>query len=403
MVARILLLTVLIAAVPGCAVAQYGPPPPGGPPPEEGYEDDAPPPDEYDDSLEPYGTWGDDPQYGVIWHPAVPYGWRPYVEGHWVWSPYGWTWVSYEPWAWTFHYGRWVYVSAFGWSWVPGYVWGPAWVDWYWGDGFVGWAPLSPFASHVTVVNSFVFVNERDFCARRLRPVLYDHRRIPGRVLHDWHRRDFRAPDHERIERVSRHPVQRVDRRPPETIAPRGGSHLARPGTAPRLGGARRADRGDHGFVRPREDDRVHRGVVRPRQDAGRAFARPRAGDDRGRERAWGGNGQRRMRMARPDVDPGLGAARRAPVDPRPAAPAPGFRAPRASQPFTPPPNRGGGDHWSPPSRGGSVAPPPGWDARGMRGGTVGRGGGALAPRADRGHDGRTWQRPGGSPGIGHP
>jgi hypothetical protein len=426
MLRRSLLLAVLLGIVPGCAVAQYGPPPPDdapppdgyedeAPPPPEGYDDQAPPPEQYDDSLSPYGSWGDDPQYGRIWRPAVAYGWQPYVDGQWVWSPYGWTWVSYEPWAWTFHYGRWVYVSAFGWSWVPGYVWGPAWVDWYWGDGFVGWAPLSPFATHVTVVNQFVFVRERDFCARRLRPVLFDHRRVPDPVLRGWHRRDFRAPDHDRIERVSNHPIMRVDRRPPETIAPRGGGgRLARPGTEPRLGGARRADRGDRGLVQPRQDDGGFgrrgrdrggdRGFVRPRQDE---RANRGQDDDPGRRFGRGDGRERRQpapRLARPRLDPDLGGARRAPdapVYPRPAAPAPGWQAPRRSQPFTPPPGRGGGERgWSRPAPpavpGGAVTPAPAFDARGMRGGAIGRGGSAgERPRADRGRHGS-----GASPGL---
>ena len=31
-----------------------------------------------------------------------------------------------------------------GWLWVPGTDWGPAWVSWQHGDGYVGWAPLPP-------------------------------------------------------------------------------------------------------------------------------------------------------------------------------------------------------------------------------------------------------------------
>ena len=148
---------------PGDAAPEVGDdtPEPGDDPPDVG--DSAPDPGDYQDALAPYGTWNDTDAYGRIWQPAVAVGWQPYVQGHWAWTPYGWTWISYEPWGWTFHYGRWMLLPA-GWYWVPGTVWGPAWVDWYWGDGFVGWAPLSPFATHVTVINHFVFVHVAHFC-----------------------------------------------------------------------------------------------------------------------------------------------------------------------------------------------------------------------------------------------
>ncbi len=31
-----------------------------------------------------------------------------------------------------------------GWFWVPGDEWAPAWVDWRYGDDYIGWAPLPP-------------------------------------------------------------------------------------------------------------------------------------------------------------------------------------------------------------------------------------------------------------------
>ena len=31
-----------------------------------------------------------------------------------------------------------------GWCWIPGTTWGPAWVNWRWGGGYVGWAPMAP-------------------------------------------------------------------------------------------------------------------------------------------------------------------------------------------------------------------------------------------------------------------
>ncbi len=97
-------------------------------------------------SLSPYGRWIENSAYGMCWRPiGVPNWWRPYTYGHWVWSDYGWTWVSNYPWGWaTFHYGRWVFDPPYGWIWVPGYVWAPSWVEWRWGGGYAGWAPMPP-------------------------------------------------------------------------------------------------------------------------------------------------------------------------------------------------------------------------------------------------------------------
>jgi hypothetical protein len=92
------------------------------------------------------GTWIQTPQFGYVWQPTVTDPqWAPYTDGHWVYTQDGWTWISDEPWGWaTYHYGRWANLDGVGWCWVPGYVWGPAWVSWRYGDGYAGWAPLPP-------------------------------------------------------------------------------------------------------------------------------------------------------------------------------------------------------------------------------------------------------------------
>jgi len=67
-------------------------------------------------------------------------------------TEFGWTWVSDYSWGWApFHYGRWIVIVGHGWCWVPGTIWGPAWVAWRAGDGFVGWAPLPPRGVSVAV------------------------------------------------------------------------------------------------------------------------------------------------------------------------------------------------------------------------------------------------------------
>src|SRR6476660_9269087 len=62
----------------------------------------------YDD-LAPYGSWAQRSNYGWVWRPHhTSSSWRPYRQGHWVWTDYGWTWISDEPYGWaTYHYGRW--------------------------------------------------------------------------------------------------------------------------------------------------------------------------------------------------------------------------------------------------------------------------------------------------------
>ena len=98
------------------------------------------------DRLSPYGNWVDLNNYGYVWTPRhMGYRWRPYSDGHWVWTDYGWTWIAGEEWGdIPFHYGRWGWDNEIGWFWVPGTVWGPAWVTWRSNSQYMGWAPLPP-------------------------------------------------------------------------------------------------------------------------------------------------------------------------------------------------------------------------------------------------------------------
>jgi hypothetical protein len=96
--------------------------------------------------LDRHGDWGYHAPYGLVWWPHVGYGWGPFRTGRWVhFSRWGWTWVSHEPWGWLpFHRGHWAFVPSFGrWCWVPGRLthWSPAAVHFFFGKGFVGWAP----------------------------------------------------------------------------------------------------------------------------------------------------------------------------------------------------------------------------------------------------------------------
>jgi hypothetical protein len=138
----------------------------------------------FHDELSPYGEWVDHPQYGWSWRPRrVDAGWRPYSMGRWVESDYGWTWVSDEPFGWaTYHYGRWAFDPEFGWVWIPGTVWGPAWVSWQQGGGYVGWAPLPPaigfqagIGLHLGGLDLNLILQPRDYCFVEERSFLEPH------------------------------------------------------------------------------------------------------------------------------------------------------------------------------------------------------------------------------------
>jgi hypothetical protein len=163
----------------------------------------------------------DDGGFGRVWRPYVDWGWQPYSVGQWIWTPYGWTWSSYEPWSWTFHYGRWGFSSLYGWVWTPGYVWGPAWVDWFWGDGYVGWVPLGP-PGFAPAPGYWSYVNTRDFCAPRVHTLFVNERRLPSYIVHHrdqgWGRN--RPPDLRDIEVASGHQLVRETDRRPDSIAP---------------------------------------------------------------------------------------------------------------------------------------------------------------------------------------
>jgi hypothetical protein len=102
-------------------------------------------------TLDPHGSWVDDPTYGTIWTPnpeEVGSDFAPYVSaGHWAYDD-GDVWESDYTWGWAaFHYGRWVFTRDRGWSWIPGRLYADAWVVWRVGEdasGYVGWSPMPP-------------------------------------------------------------------------------------------------------------------------------------------------------------------------------------------------------------------------------------------------------------------
>lgn len=136
-------------------------------------------------SLAPYGNWMEIDGGVTVWRPTgVNRFWEPYREGQWIWTNDGWYWDSYEPFGYiVFHYGRWYYDDYYGWLWVPDNEWAPAWVEWRYDNSYIGWAPLSPYASfsisigihfthnYYTPYNHWHFVSYKYFC----NPHVYNH------------------------------------------------------------------------------------------------------------------------------------------------------------------------------------------------------------------------------------
>jgi hypothetical protein len=191
---------VAVAAAPlGCYVeerpvvveAPPQPPPPEPPPQqtvlvEEGYDGDVVV-DDFREPLGNYGVWVYEPAYGYVWQPAADMagpGFMPYAsDGRWVVNDEGdWVFMSrYDAqWGWaTYHYGRWVWSDVYGWVWIPGRAWAPAWVDWRYGGGYVGWVPMGP-PGVVVVEHHWVFVEQGHICSANV----YEHR-IPEERAHD--------------------------------------------------------------------------------------------------------------------------------------------------------------------------------------------------------------------------
>jgi hypothetical protein len=188
-------------------------------------------------ALSPYGKWIYTAEYGWVWSPdGVDQNWQPYQDGEWVWTAYGWTWSGNEAWAWgPYHYGSWVYFD-WGWGWVPGYVWGPAWVSWRWGDDYVGWTPLYPGWGYGVAwgvgwpiyYNQWCFVGYNNFYAT---PINHATVLPPGYVQDTvWGSTHSVSavrvngvnqvgPPPSQVEAITRHPVRAVTIRPISSVA----------------------------------------------------------------------------------------------------------------------------------------------------------------------------------------
>jgi hypothetical protein len=186
------------------------------------------PVDVFQEVLAPYGEWIETDRYGEVWTPrSVDHDWRPYRNGHWVYTECEWTWVEDEEWGWgPFHYGRWVFDPPYGWIWVPGAVWGPAWVAWRSGEGYVGWAALPPDVDLTRDLDdvpidpfAYLFVEERylpeplllpDYVPVALNVTIAKRTRNVTRYLVVENRIVNHGVPVEAVERAARRPVPRA-------------------------------------------------------------------------------------------------------------------------------------------------------------------------------------------------
>lgn len=225
-------------------------------------------------NLAGHGEWIGVEGGTYAWRPRhVETGWRPYLEGRWIWTDDGWFWDSDEPWAWaTYHYGRWYFDDDYGWIWIPGYDWAPAWVEWRYGGDYVGWAPLGPYAVFnrhfgvhylrhwVTPYHYWAFVDCRYITSPGVHQYIYrsenntrfiGRTRTAGSVRFDGGRIVSRGPE---VAHVERRGNIRVDRAAIVDVAGREDARIRRAG-----------DRDQIGVYRPRIEDRGgDLDVVRP-------------------------------------------------------------------------------------------------------------------------------------------
>ncbi len=192
------------------------------------YADRTVDPSTFQSALSPYGRWVRTPEYGLVWVPSrsvVGTNFVPYATGgNWRYSNAGWTFVSDWSWGWApFHYGRWYRAPRWGWVWVPGRTWAPAWVDWRYGDGYIGWAPLPPrrYAAALRYHDYWFFCSVRNWWRPnvwryrvRSTPRLFQVAVLARRPFRHGRARWFAGPQPRVVERVAGRRVQRVQLRP---------------------------------------------------------------------------------------------------------------------------------------------------------------------------------------------
>jgi len=184
------------------------------------------------DVLSPYGSWMQLPDVGWVWSPdpaIVGANFEPYVTGgQWTYSDWGWTFETDWSWGWApFHYGRWYLAPSAGWVWWPDDEWAPSWVDWRWGDGFVGWQPLGPPGVQAGLSWTFVGVTDlerphlNEYVVPRARmPELLEQTQLVGTRVPARHGQWSTGPAPDQVARLTGHPVPRSKVTAPPTGHP---------------------------------------------------------------------------------------------------------------------------------------------------------------------------------------
>jgi Family of unknown function (DUF6600) len=221
----------------------------------------------FQQALAPYGEWADNQQYGRVWIPTAARdpAWQPYTAGQWVYTDeYGWYFVGEEPFAWiVYHYGRWIADQTDGWIWIPDDVWGPAWVAWRQGDGFLGWAPLPPDTGYDidTVPDTWIFVETAAFVRPDIRSYCFPR--------HEARERFYSSRFEDRARRREGSPIGHDAGIQPAIVGGATGHPLRPyevrpqlfPGTAGFIGGRRVFGRNDADPSRPHREIALERQV----------------------------------------------------------------------------------------------------------------------------------------------
>ncbi len=295
----------------------------------------------FEPALAPYGDWVNTngvrafrPAPGLVGNDFTPYA----SHGRWVSTEAGWSFSTSLPFGWaTYHYGRWWFDPMYGWIWIPDTTWGPAWVDWRYGGGYTGWAPLPPviFASYYRP--RWFFVNSPYFCSHNLyqyRLPAYRHAEFLAYALpvpyRTWQGRTwYSGPSYHEVARVSVVPPVRTSMTTFAGPSSHGSAFVHGGSAAPGPSHGSATVGGSYGYVAPVP--------TRSQLPLTQGFSSPGPRENRGQPQ--GG------------VVAPAGASHRQPESPSSAQPSyaqPSYRpAPAPPQHFSPPPAQ----HFSPPAQ----------------------------------------------------
>ena len=149
-------------------------------------------PQDFEETLAKHGKWIEDADYGQIWVPNAnkERGWKPYQDGMWQnHDDKSLFFFSFEPFGYiVYHYGQWQWSPSSRWYWIPGYTWGPAWVNWYQYGDYAYWSPT---------------YHDKQYYNRYYR----DYNWSGSRFWTSIHKNQLRSPNLSRITRANRAPL----------------------------------------------------------------------------------------------------------------------------------------------------------------------------------------------------